>query len=145
MRGVPAQHREGVRAALRQALGFGNIPSAVAIRIEHLALVAVPLAQATARSLGAVDARALVLLTTPDSHLPAHLYLLQQLFGLTAVESQVALALVSGCSARECAAKWDVSIATIRTHLGNMRRKLNVESTQQLVAELAKHWPLVLP
>lgn len=52
---------------------------------------------------------------------------------LTKKEIIIATWLVDGYSQREIASKMDRAVATVYCHVKNMRRKLNAESTAQLV------------
>jgi PAS domain S-box-containing protein len=55
--------------------------------------------------------------------------------GLTAREVEILRFLVGGCSPREIADRLSVSIATVRTHIRNVRRKLGVHSVTQAVSK----------
>jgi DNA-binding CsgD family transcriptional regulator len=59
------------------------------------------------------------------------------LFGLTAAERQVAMALVAGASVREIADGAGISQSTVRSHIKALHQKTRTRSTAAMVAALA--------
>ncbi len=67
---------------------------------------------------------------------------LEDFADLTPKESQVLLALMDGLSADQIASDWVVSIATVRSQIRTMMRKLGVNSQLSAVALARKsNWP----
>ena len=89
-------------------------------------------------------ALALVLITDPANNPVLAGQALQQLFGLTAAEASVALALAAGRSAEEIAAERAVSLPTVRTQLRQMLAKTGALHLRDLVRLLAS-LPVVTP
>lgn len=61
---------------------------------------------------------------------------LREIYGLTPAEARVAVLLVCGRSLQECAARLDVSITTVRTHLQRIFGKTDTHHQGELVAVL---------
>jgi DNA-binding CsgD family transcriptional regulator len=87
---------------------------------------------------------ALVLITDPADSPILAAQALQQLFGLTAAEAGVALALVAGRSAEEIAAERGVSVPTVRTQIRQLLAKTGALHLRDLVRLLAG-LPVVTP
>jgi DNA-binding CsgD family transcriptional regulator len=102
-----------------------------------LAVLVAPLPTRLHPATALAPSLALVLITEPaDSHrlaVPA----LQQLFGLTAAEAGVALALAAGHSAEEIAAERRVSVPTVRTQIRQILAKTGALHLRDLVRLLA--------
>ncbi len=79
---------------------------------------------------------ALTLVIDPDARLPAQEHL-TEIFGLSPAESWVAIGLMSGKILRDIAADLGVEIATLRTQLSSIFRKVGVRRQADLVRVLA--------
>ena len=69
----------------------------------------------------------------PEAASPTALSL-QGLFGLTAAEAAVAVALAQGRAAEDLAGRLGVSLNTVRTHIKNVLAKTGTSRQAQLVA-----------
>ena len=85
------------------------------------------------------DAAAPILaIVDPDEHREPALFLLRQMFDLTAAEARVALCLTRGLETREIAAAHKVAEGTIRTQLKSLFTKTGTNRRAQLVAFLGR-------
>jgi DNA-binding CsgD family transcriptional regulator/PAS domain-containing protein len=80
------------------------------------------------------DPLIIVCVTDPQAGVVLPQQQLRDLFGLTAAEARVALALVEGESPREAAAKLGVSFYTVRAHLVRIFDKTQTKRQSELVA-----------
>lgn len=89
--------------------------------------------------LGERDAVAVLFISDPDRvpRLPAHARpQLQEQYGLTPMEAQVAIRLAEGRSASEIAEALGCAVGTVEIHVKRVRRKFQVHSRAELVAAL---------
>ncbi|TPG43574.1 LuxR family transcriptional regulator [Sphingomonas koreensis] len=61
-----------------------------------------------------------------------------RLYGLTATEHRIVIALVKGNGVSEIAASFNNSIETIRTHIRSIYRKMNVGSREELLGIISR-------
>jgi DNA-binding CsgD family transcriptional regulator len=102
-----------------------------------LAVLVAPLPTRLHPATALAPSLALVLITDPaDNPVPAA-QALHQLFGLTAAEAGVALALVAGRSAEEIAAERRVSVPTVRTQIRQILAKTGALHLRDLMRLLA--------
>ena len=59
--------------------------------------------------------------------------------GLTVREKEVLFSLVDGLSYKKIADKYNLSISTVRTHIGNVYQKLHVNSKSQAVSKVLRN------
>ena len=83
--------------------------------------------------LGAPLPAAVLFVRDPEAASPTALSL-QGLFGLTAAEAAVAVALAQGRAAEDLAGRFGVSLNTVRTHIKNVLAKTGTSRQAQLVA-----------
>ena len=82
-----------------------------------------------------------LLLVLDETHTPlASPQLFRTLFGFTAAETRLALALSRGMTPVEYAADASVSIETVRTQLKQIYAKTNVDSRARLVKLIYSLW-----
>ncbi|WP_315760079.1 helix-turn-helix transcriptional regulator [Sphingomonas sp. Y38-1Y] len=80
------------------------------------------------------------LLITPDTELSTPRYHdFESIFGLTASENRIVLALLRGSTADVIASASNVSVMTVRTHLRRIYQKLGVGSREQLLHRLNRY------
>jgi DNA-binding CsgD family transcriptional regulator/PAS domain-containing protein len=79
------------------------------------------------------SAAAIVFLNDPDENTPPPIEILGRLYGLTAAECRIAQSLALGGSLEEVARRFDVSLATVRTHLKRIFMKTNTRRQSELV------------
>lgn len=89
------------------------------------------------RGFGAVLPAAILFLRDPEMPAPAK-SVLQEMFGLTPAEAEVAAALTDGATPQEIAKANRVSVNTIRTQLRNIFAKTGTNRQAQLVALLLR-------
>ena len=125
-----------VRAAADAAAGRGTASGgtlAIA-RPDRLPLTLLVAPFRPAREgLGAPLPAAVLFVRDPEAASPTALSL-QGLFGLTAAEAAVAVALAQGRAAEDLAGRLGVSLNTVRTHIKNVLAKTGTSRQAQLVA-----------
>ena len=89
------------------------------------------------------DAAALVLLSRDHRPHADAAPVIAAVHGLTAAETQLAIALVAGRSVEQHAERTGVKLSTARTHLVNLRAKLDARTQAQVVAKLLATIPPV--
>jgi DNA-binding CsgD family transcriptional regulator len=109
-----------------------------------LAVLVAPLPTRLHPATALAPSLALVLITDPADGPGLAAQALQQLFGLTAAEAGVALALASGRSAEEIAGERAVSLPTVRTQIRQILAKTGALHVRDLVRLLAG-LPVVTP
>jgi DNA-binding CsgD family transcriptional regulator len=103
-----------------------------------LAVLVAPLPTRLHPVMALAPALALVLITDPADGPVLAEQALQQLFGLTAAEASVALALAAGYSAEAIAGERGVSLATVRTQMRQILAKTGVLHLRDLVRLLTR-------
>ena len=109
-----------------------------------LAVLVAPLPTRLHPATGLTRSLALVLITDPADGPVLAAQALQQLFGLTAAEASVALALAAGRSAEEIAGERAVSLPTVRTQIRQILAKTGALHVRDLVRLLAG-LPVITP
>ena len=84
-----------------------------------------------------------VFLSSPESGNARHVGLVEQLFGFTTRESQVACALLEGRSPKQTAARLGISVHTVRTHLKRIMETTYARRQAELVRMLSLAIPAV--
>lgn len=80
------------------------------------------------------------LIVRPDSDLaPPRFHDFESIFGLTASENRIVLALLRGSTADMIAGASGVSVTTVRTHVRKIYQKLGVGSREQLLHRLNQY------
>lgn len=89
----------------------------------------------SARRIGGLDG--VLISARPDSpEPPLQPSVLEQMYGLTSVEAQVALALASGLELEQIAVNRTVSVGTLRAQLRGIYSKVGVDRQAQLVTAI---------
>ena len=88
------------------------------------------------------SSRALVLFRDPDLEQPSLASRVQALFGLTATEADLAVALAEGASVAQIASRRAVRESTVRSQLKGLAAKMNCNRQSEIVAVVAKLPPL---
>jgi len=104
-------------------------------RPDYLASVW-PLARPDTESIAA-SATALILVHDPTDRFPVRTEMLVEMYGLTGAEARLASALSQGHSVESAAGMLQIEVATARTHLKAVFRKMGLNRQQDLVRLLA--------
>lgn len=92
------------------------------------------------RRLGDPPSELVSLAVRPDNDLsPPRFHDFESIFGLTASENRIVLALLRGSTADMIASHSNVSVTTVRTHVRKIYQKLGVGSREQLLHRLNQY------
>jgi DNA-binding CsgD family transcriptional regulator len=114
----------------------GSLKLAVGEGLKCLQLTVSPLARRR-RFLAPFEAAAIVHINDPAARRTIEGTALIHLFGLTAAEARLAAALAEGETITGAAARFGVSVGTLRTQLKSIFAKVGVNRQQDLILRLA--------
>lgn len=108
-------------------------------------LLLMPLQGSRAVPLGVSQPAVAVLIVDSGATSCPSVAMLQELFSLTPCEARVAASLVQGQSVEEAAAKLNVSVETVRTHVRRVLSKTDTNRQGELIALVLRTVPFNLP
>lgn len=123
-------------AARRSGLGGSNLRVARPSGLRDYVLLVAPLAP-DAPMVGTGTACAIILIRDLEQRTLPPVSTLQELFGLTAAEGRLTMALLNGKRLEDVASERDVSMATVRTQLRSTLFKTRTSRQAELVGLLA--------